>query len=105
MKIYKMPYVQCRIMKGMYKSFSKYSEFVLEHLRVFRIDEDFLAFLDGVDVENVMKEAVTALTDGEDFTAYLREKSENALDHILVGFHLLLFLKFLFRCCLSFSLV
>ena len=31
-----------------------------------------------------MKEALTTLANGEDFTVYLREKSEDALEHILV---------------------
>ena len=54
------------------------------------MDEDLLSFLDGVDIESLIEEALRTLSKGEDFTAYLRKKSEDALEHFLVSSYLII---------------
>eukprot|EP00814_Leptocylindrus_danicus_P003565 CAMPEP_0116005884 /NCGR_PEP_ID=MMETSP0321-20121206/1417_1 /TAXON_ID=163516 /ORGANISM="Leptocylindrus danicus var. danicus, Strain B650" /LENGTH=511 /DNA_ID=CAMNT_0003474369 /DNA_START=112 /DNA_END=1647 /DNA_ORIENTATION=- len=47
------------------------------------IDEDLLNFLDGVELDKVFKEAALAMRERDDFTSFLREKSETTIDHFL----------------------
>lgn len=57
---------------------------VLMKFDVCSIDEDLLTFLDGVELDKVLKEAALAIRK-DDFTAFLRKKSEITIDHFLVS--------------------
>jgi len=51
---------------------------------MFRIDEDILTFLDGVNIQDIFEEGLSTLSKGGDFVIFLKEKSEQFLDHIMV---------------------